>query len=193
VTTLADLIPDIDLLVALPEEELAWTVLKLCAEHAQVGHGTVHPQVMHQWTSMPAGSGYAYPMERHNEVDLALGEAWNWLTVQGLLIPQGGFHPSNDWMRLSRKARRMLKDNSFDDYVRGVLFPKSLLHPSIAETVWLDMARGDLSTAVFKSFRAVEIAVRDAGGFGDHMIGVDLMRKAFAQNGPLSDPTRLQA
>lgn len=192
-TTLADLIPDVDVLVDLPDQELALTVLKLCAEHGGVGNRGVHPQVMHQWTVAPSDSGYTYPMERHDEVDLSLGEAWNWLTVQGLLIPQGGFHPSNDWMRLSRKARRMLDEGSFEDYSRGVAFPKSLLHPEIAEAVWLDLARGDFSTAVFRSFRAVEIAVRNAGGFGDQTIGTDLMRKAFSQNGPLADNSRLAA
>ena len=50
------------------------------------------------------------------------------------------------------------------------------------------MARGDLDEAVFAAFKAVEEAVRTAGGFGPTDIGVAIMRKAFDKiNGPLSD------
>jgi len=61
-----------------------------------------------------------------------------------------------------------------------------MLHPSIADAVWLDLSRADFATAVFRSFRAVEEAVREAGGFAPEDVGVDLMRRAFsATNGPL--------
>jgi class 3 adenylate cyclase len=63
-----------------------------------------------------------------------------------------------------------------------------MLHLSIADKVWLDLMRGDLADAVFSSFRAVEEAVREAGGCGDAVIGVDLMRRAFdPKGGPLTD------
>ncbi len=42
------------------------------------------------------------------------------------------------------------------------------------------------------AFRAVEIRVRALAGFGDEIYGVDLMRKAFGPNGPLSDPQVLR-
>lgn len=62
------------------------------------------------------------------------------------------------------------------------------MHPSIADEVWLDIVRGDLETAVFKAFRAVEVAVREAGHFADMDIGTALMRKAFDKmTGPLSN------
>jgi uncharacterized protein (TIGR02391 family) len=52
--------------------------------------------------------------------------------------------------------------------------------------------RGDLDEAVFKGFKAVEVAVRAPGGYSDKDIGVELMRKAFhPDTGPLrrsSDP-----
>ena len=54
--------------------------------------------------------------------------------------------------------------------------------------MWLDLVRGDLDTAVFKAFKAVEIAVRGAGNFGVNDIGVELMRKAFNKtHGPLTN------
>jgi uncharacterized protein (TIGR02391 family) len=48
--------------------------------------------------------------------------------------------------------------------------------------------RNDLDEAVFAAFKAVEEAVRRAGGFAASDIGVSLMRKAFDKNtGPLAD------
>src|SRR5262249_34588571 len=70
-------------------------------------------------------------------------------------------------------------------------FPKSMLHPSIADTVWLALMRDDPSDAVLKSFRAVEEAVRAAGRHPADQLAVDLMRKAFdSDKGPLRDPSR---
>jgi uncharacterized protein (TIGR02391 family) len=69
-----------------------------------------------------------------------------------------------------------------------------MLHPDIADTVWLDLARGDLSTAVFKAFRAVEEAVREVGEYEATDIGAPLMRKAFDPNdGPLTDNEQPEA
>jgi uncharacterized protein (TIGR02391 family) len=52
--------------------------------------------------------------------------------------------------------------------------------------------RGEFDAAVLFAFKAVEVAVREAGSFADVDIGVPLMRKAFnPDNGPLtraSDP-----
>jgi uncharacterized protein (TIGR02391 family) len=97
-------------------------------------------------------------------------------------------------MFLSRRARTVMANNTFKTYARSVAFPKALLHPSIADEVWLDIIRGDLETAVFKSFRAVEIAVREAGNFSDTDIGTPLMRKAFDKTtGPLSDQQQPEA
>jgi uncharacterized protein (TIGR02391 family) len=63
-----------------------------------------------------------------------------------------------------------------------------MLHPSIAEKVWLDLVRGDLADAVFTAFRAVEEAVRKAGGYEAADIGVKLMYKAFdPKGGPLAE------
>ena len=51
-----------------------------------------------------------------------------------------------------------------------------------------DISARDYDTAVFQSFKEVEIAVRAAGRFGEDAIGTVLMRDAFnVKNGPLTD------
>ena len=81
-----------------------------------------------------------------------------------------------------------MTDAEFSAFREAASFPKSMLHSTIADKVWLDLARGDLADAVFTAFRAVEEAVRKAGSYTNAEIGVDLMRKAFNPNdGPLTD------
>lgn len=87
----------------------------------------------------------------------------------------------------------MNEPGAFANYARAAAFPKSLLHPAIADEVWLDLLRGDLAIAVLRSFRAGEITVREVGGFRDEDIGVPLMRRAFGQGGPLADAARMPA
>lgn len=184
--TLISLIPDIEVLMALAPEELAEVVLQLAQEHKQ--NNKIHLQTIASAIHGAPGGHEGYPQHRKNDAELALAEAWNWLLIQGLLIPEPGINGNNGWMLFSRRAKEVLANGIFKTYARSLSFPKALLHPSIADEVWLDIVRGDLETAVFKAFRAVEIAVRDAGGFADTDIGVDLMRKAFDANaGSLTD------
>ena len=159
--TLTSLIPDVDVLVALAPEELAEVVLRLADERRQ--NGLTHLQSLASDIHGQPEASNGYPQNRKQDAELALAEAWNWLTVQGLLIPEPGMNGNNGWMLLSRRAKTILANGSFNTYARSLAFPKALLHPSIADEVWLDIVRGDLETAVFKAFRAVEVAVREAG------------------------------
>lgn len=190
--TLTSIIPDVDVLVGLAPEELAETVLRLADERRQ--NGSAHLQSLASDIHGRPGASDGYPQNRKRDAELALAEAWNWLTVQGLLIPDLGGNGNNGWMLLSRRAREILASGSFKTYTRSLAFPKALLHPSIADEVWLDIIRGDLETAVFKAFRAVEVAVREAGHFAATDIGTALMRKAFDKTtGPLSDTQQPEA
>lgn len=191
--TLTSVIPDVDVLVALAPEELAKVVLRLASERRQQT-GLIHLQALASDINGHPGVSDGYPQSRKQDAELALAEAWNWLKVQGLLIPEPGINGNNGFMLLSRRARTILADDSFNTYARSLAFPKALLHPSIADEVWLDIVRGDIETAVFKAFRAVEVAVREAGHFSDTDIGTALMRKAFDKaTGPLADMRQPEA
>jgi hypothetical protein len=124
----------------------------------------------------------------HDEkVVLVVAEALNWLRVQGLIVPAPGVNGAHGWLVLSRRGK-LETGEDFTRFSEAASFPKHMLHLSIADKVWLDLMRGDLADAVFSSFRAVEEAVREAGGCGDAVIGVDLMRRAFdPKGGPLTD------
>jgi uncharacterized protein (TIGR02391 family) len=61
------------------------------------------------------------------------------------------------------------------------------LHPLIEAEARPQFMIRKLDQAVFASLRAVEIRVRELGGYSDQMIGADLMNRAFGPGGPLTD------
>jgi uncharacterized protein (TIGR02391 family) len=91
-------------------------------------------------------------------------------------------------VRLSRRARAMENETDFASFKMARLLPRELLHSQFAESVWLAFMRGEYDVAVFQAMKAVEVAVRNAAGLGDDLIGVKLMREAFRpKDGPLTD------
>ena len=62
------------------------------------------------------------------------------------------------------------------------------LHPRLAQRVRSQFLLGEYEAAAFLSMREVEIVVRDRAGASDADLGVALMKSAFGENGPLTDP-----
>lgn len=186
-----ELIPDPDVLVNLAPEELAFSLLRVATTNLQ--NGLVHRDVIISIDPQP-GQPRPYAPAVIGLVELALMESLIWLEVNGLLLPAPGVNGKNGFRVLGRRGRELVDQGRFDAYRKAAAFPKSLLHPTIAERVWIPLARGDLADAVFIAFRTVEEEVRAAGGFADTDIGVDLMRRAFhAATGPLANQTQPQA
>ena len=189
-TTLCSLIPDVELLLALPPEQVGRQVLRLAAKAQQNGifsKGAVIGQDQLFGGSYSAhGAGPTYPSHRSDEIELAAAEAWQWLQNNLLIIPAR--EPNNSFHRLSRRGRSVLNDDAaFESYAAAAQLPKALLHPSIVDEVWVQLAQGNLAVAVFIAFRAVEEAVRKAAGFPADDHGVPMMRRAFhKESGPLT-------
>jgi uncharacterized protein (TIGR02391 family) len=62
------------------------------------------------------------------------------------------------------------------------------LHPLIAQRVRRQFLFGEYEQAIFVAMKAVEVRVRKLGGFGNDVMGVDLMTRALKPGGPLVDP-----
>jgi uncharacterized protein (TIGR02391 family) len=149
--------------------------------------------IMQSPTRLITGEPDGYPFHKKAPVEALVNEAWDCLRRNGLIAPAPGMNGRNGWMVFTRAGEEAAASKGAFERVRAAKsFPKTLLHPAIADSVWSALMRGDLDDAVFKSFKAVEEAVRNAGGFAATDIGVDLMRKAFhKETGPLtrlSDP-----
>ena len=182
--TLYDLVPDVDVLLALAPEDLGRVLLRVAKTNLQP-NGLIHLQNVAEVLGQPW-----YPPQYRDQIAHTLAEGWAWLDKNILLVPAPGTNGANGWRFLSRRANEIASDEDFAAFRSAAQFSRSMLHPSIADKVWLALSRGDIDDAVFHAFKAVEVAVRHAGGFGDGDIGVNLMRKAFGPTGPLSDQTK---
>lgn len=189
---LAD-VPYSNVLLALPAEELAGFLLRAAAGRRQNGIFHSANSERELFDAREPGH-YALNQRQQEDVQLALAEAWNWLRVQGLILPAPGINGQNGWQVLSRRAERLVAENSFTTYRRAVALPIDFLHPRIREVSWLALAGGRFDSAVLEAFKEVEVSVRRAGGFTDADYGVPMVARAFdPQNGPLTNMAKLPA
>jgi len=110
------------------------------------------------------------------------------LELNFLIMPAPDQNGQNGWKVFTRRGRELLDDEArFNSFAVASGLPKEMLHPSLREGVWLELAQGQHADAVFKAFRTVEERVREAGGYNAEDHGVSLIRLAFnAKNGPLT-------
>lgn len=187
---LQNLIEDPDVLVALPCEELAAKILFLLRRNPEALSGGMFSQhnLALEFDRRDDWRATQYPQNKISAVKEAFFEAWAWLESRGLLIWPDSSNGSNGWRKLSRRAQAFESERDYLAYSTGKYLRPDMLHPSIAQEVWLDFARADFDVAIFRAMRQVEISVRLMGNFADNIVGVDLMRKAFhPDNGPLTD------
>ncbi len=170
-------IPDVDELLTLEPEELAGFVLNYLS--------TASKSELHSGNFTLRNNIEGYPEAKHGAAQEALMEAWIWLEREGLLAPRPG---DNRWVFITRRGKRLADPEKLKEYRHSNLLPKEQLHPLIAQKVWATFLRGDYDTAVFQSFKELEVSTRSAASFEKTDIGVDLMRKAFKpKTGPLTD------
>lgn len=176
------ILPDAEHLLALEPEELAGAVLEHLNSLPSNERWSIHPD---NFVNLNASPVNRYPRDYQVRVANALMEAWEWLVCEGLLARKPG---SQGWYFITRRGEPMKSATDVEAFRKGNLLPKHMLHPVIASKVWSTFLRGDYDTAVFQSFKEVEVAVRNAGGFGQEDLGISLMRKAFnPTSGPLSN------
>ncbi len=183
---LAQAIPDVDAMLALAPEELGAKLLFFVRRRVAIpfqSNGLV--SLNNAELELQRGDSYR---PRWKEASLALAEAWAWLEAQGLLVPAEGTNGVNGFRRPSRRAQTFESETDLKPYAFVRRLPKEALHPAFANTVWAAFMRGEFDVAVFQAMKAVEVAVREAGGFKDEVLGKALMQEAFKEGGPLADP-----
>jgi uncharacterized protein (TIGR02391 family) len=182
VERLARRIPDGHDVLELEPEELGGVILRALVEDG----GQVH---LHNFINGLRQMNEVYPRALTAQLEEAIAEAWSWMEAQSLVASKG-----DGWQFVTRRGKAVASETVFADFRKATLLPRQLLHPSLAASAWRNYIRGNYDTAVFEAFKAVEEAVRDAGGFTARDIGTDLMRQAFHQDtGPLSDMSLVPA
>lgn len=177
--------PDADDVLALEPEELGLILLRIIhkqypATHFHLGN------IAGEFDGNHGLEDY-YPDTKRRSIKQACWEAFAWLSNVGFVVPSANNQDPN-WKVVSRKGVRAAAEMDSDRIRTEIAFPKALLHSAIRDKVWPMFLRGEYGAAVFAAMRHVEIGVREAGGYGDRVLGVDLMRHAFRpKQGPLTD------
>ena len=180
-------IPDPDVVLALEPEELGAQIVLLLRKRDERTFSLVG--MLHELRQMNVADETGYPRARMHAIERALTEAFCWLEAQVLIVPPDHENGKNGYRTLSRRGGGLKTEDDLRQFRMTWQLNRDLLHPAIAEKVWLGFVRGDFAEAVFTAMRTVEIAVREAAGFleGDH--GVPMIRRAFHKDtGPLRDP-----
>ena len=176
---ITDVIPEADILIALEPDELGLRLLKWIATLSASDRTLTYAVYEASQT---------YRRHDISTVSMAIREAWAWLEGSALLVESSKYKSPSSIRELSRRAVRIAKENDPLMAFRTRHIPKEALHPSIREDVWSLYHRGKYDTAVFEAMKAVEVAVREAAVQPASLVGVKLMRFAFAPDGgPLSD------
>lgn len=189
---LAQMFPTADALLAIEPDVLGLKILALLSKrnpNLNQGMFLLSNLVQELWPypTLP-GHQFPFPQSKRAEIDMAITEAWNWLEREGLLVPAPDTNGQNGWRVLSRRARSYAQNVDLSRRAAPVAFPKELLHPRILEKAWPAYARTDFDNAAFEAMKALEVAVREAAGYGPEKIGVNLMKDAFSEGkGPLTD------
>jgi uncharacterized protein (TIGR02391 family) len=185
--TLLDFFPTADLLSEQGAEDLRMVLLQLVQQERTTNVALSNLE-MPPFNLNPIG----YPGHKRIPVGRAIGEAWQWLQTEGLLIVAPD--QPNGFFCLTRKGRSIQNAADVEAYRHGSLLPAALLHPKLAEKVRPMFLRGDYPIAVLQSFIEVEIAVRNAAKLPNELVGVKLMRAAFhPDTGPLTDRSAIAA
>jgi uncharacterized protein (TIGR02391 family) len=117
-----------------------------------------------------------------------------WLDGQLITGPDGELQAALR-EQLARQGWQVRPDDSVlvaAEPVRGIpvsapFLREARLHPLVEAEARPQFMIRKLDQAVFASLKTVEIRVRALGGYHDQTTGVDLMNRAFAAGGPLTD------
>jgi uncharacterized protein (TIGR02391 family) len=185
---LTQAVPDVNVVLSLEPEELGSKLLFLLRKRRE--HTFRLATIVSEFwegSHLPNGQPL-YSREQRVAITVAMTEAWAWLEAQGLIVPSPDSNGPNGFRILSRRARKFESEAEFANYAVARTLPREALHRRIADKVWMAFMRGDYDVAAFQAMKAVEVAVREAGGFSEGLLGTKLMQAAFAaEKGPLTD------
>jgi hypothetical protein len=153
-----DLIPTSEAARALAPEELASAMLQVMNSQVDAGRGAGTKFHLGNFCS---DTSREYQNVNQSACDDAIAAAWHELVLAGLLIP----HPDgNEWYFVSPRGRAIRSSSDYDHFRKASIYPRGSIHHAIESETYAEFLRGDYETAVFKAFKAIEVAVRTAGG-----------------------------
>ncbi len=191
---ITDAMPDLQTLLELEAPELAGVILRqVCGMRDSERRSLLH---LSRFTGLYTGQSRdaKYPEKHWNEINDRLAEAWEWLIANGLLAHRHDSDGPHGWVFITRLGLRVGgSQESYIDFRKAMALPKERLHATIAARCHSHFMRGLFDTAVFEAYKALEIAIREAAGYGPDQYGPVMARKAFGDSGPLRSSTAVPA
>ncbi|TXR94529.1 TIGR02391 family protein [Streptomyces sp. col6] len=120
-----------------------------------------------------------------------LSDAWSWLESRALLVRDRT--QNEPFRRVSREGMELAKNPHGLARFEASERLSGPLHPALEGAVRTNFHLGEYELASFAAMKAVEVAVREASGLDNSLVGVHLMRAAFQPykngkaGGPLAD------
>jgi uncharacterized protein (TIGR02391 family) len=161
--------------VQLPVDELAMLVLRDLASWHEANEYN-YGNSLRQETNR----GYA----GNPDARKAVYEAIAWLHARGL-IARKVEESSGNIIFVTRSGHQALGLSL--PQIHAVERLQDNLHPLIEQRARRQFLLGEYEQAIFVAMKAIEVRVRRLAGYGDEMIGTDMMTKAFKAGGPLAD------
>jgi uncharacterized protein (TIGR02391 family) len=182
-------------LAVLPVDELAiWLLRRLRDEQDRTfSRGPTLMNVLKAvGERMPSDKVYAPRSDPDDAPHLAkaLAEAWDWLAATGLIAEAvAGMlgMPLEGYYFVTRYGERVTAHDRPREWLSAERRLGVMLHPRLEERARRQFVMGEFETAALIAMREVEIAVRDAAGLPEAVVGTDLMNRAFGDGGPLID------
>lgn len=141
---------------------------------------------------MPSEKVYAPSMDPDDapHVAKALAEAWDWLVATGLIAEamagMAGL-PLQGYYFITRYGDRVTEAERPREWLSAERRLGMTLHPRLEERARRQFVMGEFEAGALIAMREVEIAVREAAGLPESVVGTDLMNRAFGEGGPLAD------
>jgi uncharacterized protein (TIGR02391 family) len=149
------------------------------------------PGVVFSPTNFPSDLARNYQREQPSEkFTSAVREAIDWARRELLLVQHHNSTPPSDALSLSRRGLIFTRDHIELLRLERIL-PDLLLHDRIRRVCIDIFNTGHHQAAVFEAFRILEVAIREAAGYGQNEHGETMINNAFNEKtgGPLVDFT----
>jgi uncharacterized protein YacL (UPF0231 family) len=165
--------------LALPVDELALLIL---GDIVRTGAWNEY-NVLNSYRNDSAGLGYGDDLEARK----AIAEATGWLRSQGM-IARAPDQTADAAIIVTRWGHEALKKGLAE--IKAINRIQSNLHPHLEQKVRRHFLLGEYEMAIFVAMKAIEVRVRRLAGYGDEMIGSDMITRAFKIRWPASRSCR---
>lgn len=178
-----------------PIEDVAWAVLDDIRQHR---HGRTYSRDNLVGSIRDSSISFSGPAEISQSdivpiIDILM-EAFEWLRTERLTVED---HEQSDpcYIILTRLGETIESRSDFSSYAKRSYLPRAILQEQIASVSLPAFLGGRYDAAVREAFTQLEIAVRQAAGYGNDRYGSAMMYDAFFAGqkdgstvaGPLTD------